>query len=153
MKTAITRADILKLNDAEALEIGSMYEPTAASLPQLVSTVMKKTDLRYCVITLGDRGVFVGSGEGEMLYLPTYRVDVVDACGSGDAFTAGFLHVLLADGPLRKACRYGNALGSLVAGQNGATQSVSPQEIEELMAHGEPDRIEPALAEFNAWET
>ena len=145
---------------AEALEIAPMYESNAkklpvgsvAGLPALVSALIEKNALSYCVLTLGDRGVFAGSGEGEMLYLPTYQVEVADACGSGDAFTAGFLHVLLLGGSLREACRYGNALGSLVASQNGATQSVSPKEIEELMARGEPDRIEPALAAFNAWE-
>ena len=130
-----------------------MYGLAADTVPSVVSALMQKTDLTYCVVTLGPRGVFAASGGGEMVYLPTYHVDVVDTCGSGDAFTAGFIHTVLRGGSMQEACRYGNALGALVAGQNGATQPVAPEQIEALMAAGRPDQVEPTLVEYNAWES
>jgi fructokinase len=78
-----------------------------------------------------------------MVYEPAYVVAPVDTIGSGDAFTAGFIHALLSDRPLSEACRLGNALGALVTGQRGATEPLSPDRIDFLLSRGERRPADP----------
>jgi fructokinase len=60
------------------------------------------------------------------VYVPGYRVAVEDTIGSGDAFTAGFVHSFLKGETLGAACEFGNMLGSIVATQKGASCPIEP---------------------------
>ena len=113
-----------------------------------MDSLMEKTGLEYCVITLGSKGVFAASMTAERLYLPTYRVKLEDSCGSGDAFTAGFIHCVLGGESLKRACQFGNAMGALVAAQTGATQRVTLKAIEALIERAETEETDPVLKEF-----
>ena len=104
--------------------------------------------LSHCVVTLGERGVFAASAQGEQVYVPGVEVKVVDTVGSGDAFTAGFVHALLRGEPLADCCRLGNALGALVAGQSGATQPISPEELRAFLSGDHPHICEATLKAF-----
>ncbi len=148
IKESIDRADILKLNEDEAPILAKLYGASSSSLPAVAQSLMEKTRLAYCVVTLGPKGVFAASAQSELLYLPTYRVNLEDSCGAGDAFTAGFIHCLLSGESLKRACQFGNAMGALVAGQTGATQPLSLGEVEALIKSAEMERIEPTLEEF-----
>ena len=55
---------------------------------------------------------------------------MVDSVGSGDAFSAAFMHALLHKAPLAEAVQSGNILGALVAATKGATEPVGREEIE-----------------------
>ena len=98
-----------------------------------------------CVVTLGERGAFAMSERSEKVYVPGYKVELVDACGSGDAFTAGFIHRLLRGAPLAGCCELGCALGALVASQKGATEAISPARLEAFIAGGGERTVEPKL--------
>ena len=148
IRESIERADVLKLNEDEAPVLAKLYEASSSSLPAVAQSLMEKTRLAYCVITLGPKGVFAASARAELLYLPTYRVNLEDSCGAGDAFTAGFIHCLLSGESLKRACQFGNAMGALVAGQTGATQPLSLGEVEALIKSAEMEAIEPTLEEF-----
>lgn len=145
---SIARANILKLNEDEAPVVSEMIGLPWKSIPDFAESIIAKTSLLYCVVTLGPLGVFAASSKGKMVYLPTFQVNIEDTVGSGDAFSAGFLRSLLQEQSLPEACMFGNALGALVAGQKGATQKVSVNEIRELMARGKPGRMEPRLENF-----
>ena len=82
------------------------------------------------------------------MYEPAYKVDLVDPCGSGDAFTAGFLHMLLENKGLREACKFGNALGAMVAEQHGATQTITYEEIEPFMRERKTIEVEPQFKAY-----
>ena len=69
----------------------------------------------------------------------------MDPCGSGDAFTAGFLHFLLRGRPLTDCCELGNALGAMVAAQAGATVPISPDDVRRFLAQDHERTIEPEL--------
>ena len=152
VKASIARSDILKMNETEAPEINAMFAITEPALPAATAALVEDTGVAYCVVTLGAKGAFAASKDGEMIYLPTYPVDIVDTCGSGDGFSAGFVDSILRGKSLSEACRRGNALGALVARQKGATEPVSVAAIERQIAGGSPGPIESQLEEYNVWD-
>lgn len=140
--SSLEQADILKLNDEEFDELTVFLGLQGNLLPDRVEDLLRHTELKYCVVTLGERGALAHSKKGEQVYSPGYRVDLVDPCGAGDGFTAGFIHSLLENKPLREACRLGNALGAMVAQQEGATQPISYDEINAFMDANQPEVVD-----------
>jgi fructokinase len=140
VRSSLERADALKLNEDEAREVGRMLDLPSRTTPEFCRAIIEAWGLAHCVVTFGERGAFAASREGEAAYSPGYRVALVDPCGSGDAFTAGFVHGLLRGAPLAECLELGNAFGAIVATQEGATAPVTPSEIKEFM-RGEHERI------------
>jgi fructokinase len=150
IRSSIARADILKLNDGEARSLAEVYGLDGGSLPALAQGLLDASRLRYVVVTLGERGAYAASRAGERIYHPGFAVKLVDPLGAGDAFAAGFVHALLAGQPLGQACRYGNALGALVATQEGATQALAVTEVEDFLGRDpEHGPGEEALEEYS----
>jgi len=137
VKSTMERSNILKLNDGEMLEVAQMYGIPDKNIPEFVDGLLQKTALEYCVVTLGERGAFAASNTGKKVYEPAYKIKIIDSCGSGDAFTAGFLHMLVESKGLREACKFGNALGAMAAEQHGATQPIMYEKIEPFMRERE----------------
>lgn len=146
VRSSIERADVLKLNDVEAAVIAPFYGLDGVSLREFPGRLLEDTRLSHVVVTLGAHGAFASSRNGESAYDAAHAVAVVDTVGSGDAFTAGFAHGLLAGWPLARSLAYGNALGALVAGQRGATGAVSPEDIERLLAADRRREPDPRFA-------
>jgi fructokinase len=146
--SSLDRADVLKLNDDEAYDIDAMLGLRCRSLPEFAETAIERWGLSHCVITLGDEGAFAADEDGETAYVPGYAVDVVDTCGSGDAFTAGFVHRLLRFDELAECCELGNALGAMVATQEGATVPISPAEVDAFLAAEHERATHPDMEPF-----
>jgi fructokinase len=133
---AVEGADILKLNDQELLTVERIYGIPSGSPAEKATRLLSKTDLRCVVVTLGEGGAFAVSRDAGTVYEPGFAVTPVDTIGSGDAFTAGFVHALLSHRPLPEALRLGNALGALVTGQRGATEPLGTGRIDSMLAQG-----------------
>lgn len=86
-------ADILRLSDDD---LAHLYPDTP---PEKAADGWHTLGVRLVVITLGSRGVFA-SLDGEHFRVPAGRIEVADTVGAGDAFMAGLLHRLHADGLL-----------------------------------------------------
>lgn len=147
---SVDRANIVKLNEEELLALAGIYGLAGRSLPEFTESLVKKAGLKYCVVTLGPKGAFAASGDGEMIYSPAFEVDLADPCGAGDGFSGGFIHSLLNKRPLAEACRFGNALGALVVQQQGATQPIAYREINDFIAKGKPCPVDGRLKDFLA---
>jgi fructokinase len=149
---SIAHADILKLNDGEAGLLAEIYGVERSGgridLSRFAETLFECSNLKFIVVTLGERGAFAESREGEKAYHPAFTVRLRDSVGSGDAFTAGFVDSLLNDQSLPLACRYGNALGALVAAQKGATQPLDRPQIDAFLQTAELGPAEKGLEEF-----
>jgi fructokinase len=149
VRQSVEAADIVKLNEKEAVEVAGMLGLPALALPRLVSQMIRECVLEAVVVTLGEKGVFAGSRDGELVYVPGFRVTVVDSLGSGDAFSAGFIHRLLRGTPLHEACTFGNLMGAITATKRGGTAPISRDELAGLEQDGEVERIvDPELAAF-----
>jgi fructokinase len=131
---SIRQANILKLNYGEADVLAAIYElphrEAGLDLSRFCDSLFAHSNLLYIVVTLGEKGAFASSRDGQKVYHPAFSVKLQDPVGSGDAFTAGFLDALLNELGLDQACRFGNATGALVASQEGATQPLNRSRIE-----------------------
>ncbi len=145
VRASLDAADVLKLNEDEARDVAQMLGLAAEPLAGFADAVMDRCGLSHCVITCGERGALASGREGGTAYIPGYRASLVDPCGSGDAFTAGFLHLLLRGRPLADCCELGNALGAMVAAQAGATVPISPDDVRKFLAQDHERTIEPEL--------
>lgn len=144
---SLTRANVVKLNDEELMELAGLCGLEGKGITDLAGSLLEKGNLEYCVVTLGPKGAFALSKK-EKVYHPGFSIDLVDPCGAGDGFSAGFIHMLLNKRPLAEACLYGNALGAMVAQQEGATQPITMNEIEVFIEEQRPGVIEEALRNF-----
>ena len=145
IEEALGQATLLKLNEDEARRVAFGCDLSAEPFPELVEALMDKWNLAACVVTLGERGAFAITADGTRAYEPGYEVPVVDTCGSGDAFSAGFLHAYLRGEPLAECCRLGGLMGTLVATQAGATEPLSPVVLEQFVAARMPRIEDPRL--------
>jgi fructokinase len=129
---SLDSADILKLNEAEVLEVCRMFD-LPAIVPEFASQAIERWALSHCIITRGEEGVYARTASGQECSLTGFRVSVVDTCGSGDAFAAGFMSELFRGEDLERCCAFGNALGALVASTKGGTAPIHQRDVERLL--------------------
>ncbi len=134
VQKSMAHADILKMNDAEAVELPNLAPLGGPDFESLCRSIFQSYPIHTILITLGANGAFAATRKGENIHVPGHAVEVCDTCGSGDAFTAAFVDAYLNGASLETACRRGNALGSLVATKRGATAPISPSEVDDLLA-------------------
>jgi fructokinase len=148
VRSSLERADVLKLNDDEAHRLDEMLGLEADAIPAIGESLAQDFGLTVCVVTFGAGGAFAMSADGLHTYSPGYKVALVDSCGSGDAFAAGFIHRLLEGSGLSDCCTLGNALGAMVAGQEGATVPISMAEIGAFLAADHERLVYPDMEPF-----
>jgi len=147
--SSLKQADVLKLNQDEAAELGEMLGVSHNTVADFCQAVSEKYGLKYCLVTLDDKGAFAFSSDnGEKIYIPGFKVELVDSLGAGDAFTAGFIHKLLRGSSLTEACETGNILGAIVCMQKGATGEISAEDIEEFKFGKYKRNVHPNLKEY-----
>jgi fructokinase len=147
---SLDQAGLVKMNADEARRLAFGFDLGDRSLPDFCAALLERCSLAVCIVTLGERGALAVSDDGQTVYVPGFVVPVIDTCGSGDAFSAGFLHSYLEGRPLAECCRLGNALGALVAAQPGATTPVPAAAIEQLLGSNAPRTREPSLVPFES---
>lgn len=145
---SLEQADMLKLNEDETYRLADILGTTHEGIPGFCSTMIQMWDLRYCVVTLGERGAYAEADSGAHVYVPGYRIDCADSVGSGDAFSAVFVHEILHGAGLQNACERGNILGALVATKPGATCTVTGEELAAFSSRDVPRNVHPDLADL-----
>ncbi|MEM0350288.1 MAG: carbohydrate kinase family protein [Archaeoglobaceae archaeon] len=75
--------------------------------------------IEVVVVKLGEKGCWIKSKKEE-LFVPTFKVNVIDTTGAGDAFNSGFLYGYLKGKDLEKCGKLGNYVASLCIQQIGA---------------------------------
>jgi fructokinase len=134
VEDSLMLADILRCNADETAGMGALLELSCRDVPDFCWQALRRWSLSHCVVTLGERGAYAASADGQQAYVPGYSVNVVDSLGAGDAFTAAFVHGLLGDQELAQCLELGNILGAMVSAQEGATQPIDPAGLKEFAA-------------------
>ena len=104
----LRKATVVKLNESEAEKI-----------PHRWQTACITRGAAGCTIIL----------DGRSYDCPGYPVRVADTVGSGDAFSAAFLHGLDQGWPPAKIGDFANRVGALVASRSGATPEWTLEEV------------------------
>lgn len=133
VEDSLKMADILKTNDNELLITRELLGLQSEKLKDLARETIEKYKLNILLCTLGENGAFCLTKEGDFFYDPGYRIALVDTVGSGDAFSAGFVHYYMNGHSIEEALCFGNAAGAKVVTTIGATSPISKDEILEFM--------------------
>jgi rfaE bifunctional protein kinase chain/domain len=100
--------------------------------PEALPSMLERLGTEHLLLTLGERGMALVSGGGEVYRVPTTAHEVYDVVGAGDTVTA-FLAVMLAAGAtVREAAVIANYAAGVEVGKLGAA-TVSAEEV--MAAH------------------
>jgi len=129
LKTSIERCTILKLN-REEMEIISkaLYDKTFDE-EAFGKRISSDYGVSIVIITAGERGCRLFT-EGKLHKIAGKKVEVVDAVGAGDAFSAAFVYKHFQTGDPLEAAEVANRIGGFVAGSRGAI----PEYTEDIKA-------------------
>jgi fructokinase len=117
------RATWAKLNDEELCEVtGHAMADTDAQVLQIYATeLFQAGELERLIVTRGEHGAFVVSGDGLVEGRPVLVTNLVDTVGAGDAFSAISLAGILRGGSIRATLDHALDFASQVCQQRGAT--------------------------------
>ncbi len=123
LRALIARSEVVFLNAGELKSLigHDNYEHGAAELLDIGASIV-------CV-TLGERGCYVATREGESYQVDAYPARVVDTTGAGDAFAAGFLYGLLRHKSIYDSARAGNLMASYCIREYGSRKGL-PRTLE-----------------------
>jgi len=110
-------ADILFMNEDEAKAFTGKEGKAAARVAGNFATIT--------VVKLGAEGSLVYS-DGNVIEIPSYKVDVMNTNGAGDMYAGGFLYALAKKMPLDRCGRIASFAASRVVGSPGARLDVRP---------------------------
>lgn len=126
------KADFIKFNDDELYEISEYLGSPFHSLEQNIQFIAEKTNTKHICVTKGSHGAVL-LYNNQLFYNSGYKITVADTVGAGDSFLAGLLTKLLTGVAPQNAIDFACALGALVAQNEGANPTISPEAIAEFM--------------------
>lgn len=126
------KADFIKLNDEELLEISQKMGSPYHSFEQNIKFIAEQTGTKQVCVTKGAFGAILYYND-KFYYNSGYFIKVVDTVGAGDSFLASLLIKLLKGKSPQKALNFACAVGALVAGSEGANPKLTVKEIKKYM--------------------
>lgn len=132
IEASLGLSSVAKLNLDEVAVLSGLLglppEPVA-----FARGMLSRFGLGLVCITRAERGCLLAAASGQVVDAAGVPVKVVDAVGSGDAFSAALISAHLRGWPLERTAAFANAVGSLVAGRAGAMPAL-PEEYADLAA-------------------
>ena len=124
----VALADYITPNETELEILSDQSRSVKANARSLLTT-----ESQTVIVTMGSQGAYYVQQNASAL-IATYRVDVVDTTGAGDAFNGG-LAVALAEGePLEKSIAFANATAALCVTRPGTSPAMPLRaEVDELL--------------------
>ena len=120
LESSLALADVVKLNQAELGKVARVLGIGETATHETAYAMLQAYALDLVCVTLADQGSWLVTAEAIDVH-PGGAVDVADAVGAGDAFTAALCHHYLKGSDLPTINRAANELGAWVASQFGAT--------------------------------
>lgn len=128
----MNKADFIKLNDEELLEISQKMGSPYNSFEQNIKFIAEQTGTTQICVTKGAFGAVLYYN-GKFYCNSGYFIKVVDTVGAGDSFLASLLTRLLKGKSPQKSLNFACAVGALVAGSEGANPQLTRKEIKDYM--------------------
>lgn len=125
VRLALPHVDVLIGNQ---LELGLV-----AGESELDAATAKLRSVPMLVSKLGEQGTRIFH-QGQTVFLPPYKVDVVSTIGAGDGFASGFLYGLARGLPLESCLHHGNAAAAIVVSRLSCAEAMPTlNEVEEMI--------------------
>jgi sugar/nucleoside kinase (ribokinase family) len=96
---------------------------TGHQSPPEIAQFLMDYGIQTVGLKMGERGSYVRT-KGEELYIPAYKVNVVDATGAGDAYVAGFLAGTVMGWDLKRTAELAAATGAACVTAIGTTAGI-----------------------------
>lgn len=126
LRWSLEQADVVKLNHVELPEIVELLDLDIAPNRQ-AEELLQEFNLRLVAVTRGENGSLLVD-PGQTSDHPGSAVEVRDAVGAGDAFTATLIMGLLAGRDLETINASANRVGAYVCTQSGAMPEI-PEDV------------------------
>jgi fructokinase len=132
LEKLMNKADFIKFNDEEILEIASEMGFKSDDLESNIKFISEKTNTTAICVTLGKHGSIL-LWNNQLYRHEGYPVKVADTVGAGDSFLASLIAKLLSDQNPIDALNFASAVGALVASYSGANPRIENFEIETFL--------------------
>ncbi len=126
IERSLQQANVLKLNREEAEVLGDLLDISTVDYDGFAMDLHEHHGIDFVCITRAEDGCWLWSSNEEV-DVPGRPIDVVDAVGAGDAFSAALIASRLWKWPLRQSAEFANAVGGLVASHSGAMPSITDE--------------------------
>ena len=130
IERSLKAARVVKLNQDEVKVLSELLGVSQDDLQKFANQLQADYGVEAICITRGSQGCLIYT-EGEVYDIPGTPVEVADAVGAGDAFTAALISRRLLGWSWDRAALFANRVGGLVASQSGA-MPVLRDEFEQL---------------------
>ncbi|HTY38421.1 MAG TPA: D-glycero-beta-D-manno-heptose-7-phosphate kinase [Bacteroidota bacterium] len=110
---------VFKPNRKETEEALGVRLNDQASVEQAGRVLVDRLKAENVLLTLGERGMTLVEGSGQMTHVPTAARRVADVSGAGDTVISTLTMVLAAGGAIREASMIANLAGGIVCGEVG----------------------------------
>jgi len=132
LENLMNRADFIKFNDEEILEIATGMGFESDDLKSNIKFISEKTNTPAICVTLGKHGSILLWND-QLYRHEGYPVKVADTVGAGDSFLASLIAKLLSNENPVDALNFASAVGALVASYSGANPKIESSEIETFL--------------------
>jgi len=129
---SLAAAGVVKLSEHEVLVLGDLLGANSEDPGGFAASLRERYGVPLTCVTRAERGCVL-LGPEETADVPGNPVQLVDAVGAGDAFTAALISGVLRGWPLPRTARFANELGALVARSPGAMPALD-RELDRLRA-------------------
>ena len=120
---------VLKINDSELDAIRSIFDMPRSDDEEFCKVVTARFDLECVCVTRGERGCAIWKND-RFVECPGNAINLADAVGAGDAFSAALIYGLMMKWDLDRVADFANQLGALVASRHGG---IPPWTLDEVM--------------------
>ena len=127
-------ADIVKLNHEELPRIMQMFGLSHRDEIASADSLVELHDLKLICVTRGCHGSLLINHQGLDEH-PGYRIQIGDAIGAGDAFTAALVYEYLQGAPITRMNETANRMGAWVASRVGAMPVPREGGIQDELSH------------------
>lgn len=124
-------ATILKLNVSELPIMSNLVFDETLSNEEFCNRITERYTIRIIIITAAEEGCYIYTNK-HLSHVSGIKVDVADAVGAGDAFSAAFMFQYAKTKNAIKAASVANKIGAYVASKKGAIPPYS-DEIKKLL--------------------
>jgi len=119
IERSLLASHVAKLNTEELRVLSELLETGPAEPAHFSGALQERFGVDLVCVTRAERGCLLIGRDGTA-DVPGVAVEVADAVGAGDAFTAALISAQLRGWPLSATAEFANAVGAMVAGRPGA---------------------------------